>query len=178
MPALEPSKNNTQQLFISRQTCKYFYSQNPKALLSYTFFVSQDEIKKGYKIVEMRKYIKRWNCSQLNTLTGGIHLNNNESEAFKSFMFAVLSFSPFAFHGNSSLCCFLRFSVSCYRVHSLFSSLFSQHNNNIVYTYRARCEPEYNFRIYFVKIIAPVQERRGDETIDYSYFFSISSFRK
>ncbi len=51
-------------------------------------------------MAEMRKYIKRRNCSQLNTLTGRIHLNNNESEAFKSFMFAVLSFSPFAFHGS------------------------------------------------------------------------------
>lgn len=82
--------------------------------------------KKWYKIVEMRKYIKRWNCSQLNTLTGGIHLNNNESEAFKSFMFAVLSFSPFAaFTVTQAYVAFcardsLSFSVSCYSVHSLF----------------------------------------------------------
>lgn len=70
---------------------------------------------KRYKMAEMRKYIKRWNCCQLNTLTGRIHLNNNESKAFKSFVFAVLSFLAFLpFTPNKSLCYSLPFSVPCY----------------------------------------------------------------
>lgn len=92
---------------VDHKTVHFFaFHENTKA---------KKKMMKRYKIAEMRKYIKRWNCCQLNTLTGRIHLNNNESKAFKSFVFAVLSFLAFLpFTPNKSLCCSLPFSVPCY----------------------------------------------------------------